>query len=64
MISNETCDNLIVILSATDSNGTVICDGNGMVTDVAGGQSEAWSGSILNCAQKPAKVSLKLSACM
>lgn len=64
VISKESCSNLIVTLSATDSAGNVICDGNGIVTDVAGGKPEAWSGNILNCERKPANVSLKLSACM
>lgn len=64
VISKESCNNLIVTLSATDAAGTVICDGNGMVADVAGGQSEVWSGDILGCKQKPANVSLKLSTCL
>lgn len=64
VISKESCENLIVTLSATDADGNVICDGNGIVTDVAGGQSEAWSGNILNCEEKPDSVSLKLSTCM
>jgi hypothetical protein len=64
VISKESCSNLIVTLSAMDSAGAVICDGNGMVADVAGGKSEAWSGNILGCKQKPANVSLKLSTCM
>lgn len=61
VISKDTCNSLIVELSATDAGGAVICDGNGIVSDVAGGKSEAWSGSILNCDQKPTKVSLKLT---
>lgn len=64
LISKESCENLIVSLSATDSAGNVICDGNGLVADIAGGKSEPWSGNILGCKQKPANVSLKLSTCM
>lgn len=64
VISKKSCENLLVVLSATDSDGNVICDGNGMIADVAAGQPEAWSGNVLGCPQEPANVSLKLSTCM
>jgi len=64
LIARESCNNLIVTLAAADASGNVICDGNGMVSDVAGGQAERWDGNLINCPKTPANVSVKLSACM
>ncbi len=64
LVSKESCDTLVVTLSAEDAGGSVICSGNGMVADISAGQAEPWEGSVMGCEQKPSSVSLKLATCL
>lgn len=64
VISKKDCETLVVSLSGLDAEGRVLCDGNGMVSDVAGGTPEPWDGQMLRCSEEPSSVSLKIATCM
>lgn len=58
------CDTMMVSLSGLDTEGRVICDGHGMISDVTAGQAEPWDGNLIGCSDVPASINLKISACM